>query len=465
MGRELGLWTSVSIGIGGMIGAGIFSILGIAASIAGDAVYISFIVAGSIALLSAYSYAKLGVRYPSAGGPVEYLVRGFGDCVISGGFSILLWVGYVIALALYAEAFAAYARALLSPSINLPGFSQNIIATFIILVFTAVNYVGARAVGESEIVIVTAKVAILVGFAVLGFFFVKPAYLSVSSWPGPSNIAYAAVVLFLAYEGFGLITNAAEDMKDPGKTLPRAIYLSVLITMSIYVLVSLAVVGNLTVQEIVRARDYALAEAARPFLGSMGFTFMAAAALLSTSSAINATLYGGANVSYIMAKEGELPEVFERKVWGRSEEGLFITAFLVIALSNLFDLSEVSMMGSAAFLLIYGAVNIAHLRIYRETNSNRYVLIVAILSNIVALAILLDYMYSTTYKALLAFLAVTASAFITEKLYRYITKRELKTRNIKQRNHSNTGCPQGTYPRLNQKDQATRNLNTRIKQE
>ena len=112
-----------------------------------------------------------------------------------------------------------------------------------------------------------------------------------------------AGIVFVAYEGFGLVTNAAEDMENPKKTLPSALYLSGLITIIIYAAISLTVLGNLPLSEIVKAKEYALAAATKPFLGMIGFKIAALAALFSTASAINATLYGGANVSYMMAKE------------------------------------------------------------------------------------------------------------------------------------------------------------------
>jgi amino acid transporter len=114
--KGIGLWSAVAIGIGAMIGAGIFSILGVACQISGNALCVSFIIAGIVALLSTYSFAKLGARYPSAGGPAEYLVKGFGDGVMSGGFNVLLWASYVFALALYSRAFGAYAMTFLPPS-------------------------------------------------------------------------------------------------------------------------------------------------------------------------------------------------------------------------------------------------------------------------------------------------------------------------------------------------------------
>ncbi len=423
--KSLGLWSAISIGIGGMVGAGIFSILGTAGEIAGNAVYISFIIAGIIALLSTYSYAKLGIKFPSAGGPVEFLIQGFGDGILSGGFNILLWIGYIFALSLYAKAFGAYALTFFPGA---PQYWINILATLIILVFTLINFIGSKAVGSSELFIVGVKVTILLLFSLIGLFYAKPQLLSPSHWPGVDNILFAAAVVFLAYEGFGLITNAAEDMANPASTLPKALYMSVLIVIGIYVAVSLAVVGNLTIPEIIRARDYAMAEAAKPFLGTIGFKIIAIAALFSTSSAINATLYGGANVSYMIAKEGELPEFFERKVWNRSIEGLFITAGFVILFTNIFDLAGIAMMGSAAFLIIYAAVNISHLYLYRETGANLIMIWLSILGCFASFIVLFIYLLHHSPVTLLALFSVLIASFLIEIIYRRLTDRNLKTR-------------------------------------
>ena len=424
--KSIGLWSAISIGIGGMIGAGIFSILGVSAQIAGHAMYISFIIAGCIALLCAYSYAKLGSAFPSAGGPVEFLVKGFGDGVLSGGFNILLWAGYVFALALYAKAFAGYAVTFL-PS-DAPGIWLNVFVTLIILIFTSINFYGAKAVGKTEIFIVATKVAILMVFIIAGFFFIDPSKLALSNLPRTSNIFFGAGIVFLAYEGFGLITNTAEDMKNPKKTLPKALFLSILITMAIYVLVSLTVLGNLAIGDIVNAKDYALAAAAEPFLGKIGFTFIAVAALFSTSSAINATIYGGANVSYTVAKHGQLPSIFERKIWGKSTEGLFITSAVVIIFANFLELNGIAMLGSASFLLIYGAVNIGHLRIYKETGAKPSIIVASIISCIVFLGVLSFYEINHSPITLILLILVVISCFTFEAIYRKITSRKIKTR-------------------------------------
>lgn len=423
--QSMSLGAAVAIGIGGMVGGGIYSLLGTAVSVAGNAVYISFALAGVVALFSAYSYAKLGARYPSAGGPVEFLIQGFGDGMVSGGFNVLLWVGYVFALALYARAFGAYLSTFFPA---LPTYWQNIFATAIIVLFTGVNFLGSKAVGRSELVIVAANVGFLLLFAGAGFFFLKPALLSPAHWPHVNKMLFAAGVVFLTYEGFGLVTNTAEDMEDPQKTLPQALYLSVGIVIFLYIAVSVAVVGNLAVPQIVAASDYAAAAAAKAFLGEWGLRLVAFAALFATASAINATLYGGANVSYTIARDGELPEIFERKVWERSTEGLFITAALVIVFANAFNLDRIGMMGSAAFLLIYAAVSIGHLRIYRETGARPAIIVAAVVACLAAFVILSYYLWTTTPMTLVVLAAVLVASFGVEWLYRLSTHRQMHAR-------------------------------------
>jgi amino acid transporter len=424
--KGIGLLAAASIGVGGMIGGGIFSMLGVAAQSAGNAIWIAFIIAGAVALLCVYSYARLGATFPSAGGPVEFLVRGFGDGVTSGGLNLFLWVGYVLTLALYARAFGGYASTFLSTGPS--PFLIRVFGTGVIVLFAGINFIGAKAVGRSELVIVVVKVAILLLFSVVGFFFVSPGSYSPSTWPSAPTIFLSAGVIFLAYEGFGLITNAAEDMVDPQRMVPRALYVSILFTIGIYVLVTLAVIGNLSVPKIVEAKDYALAAAAKPFLGDVGFKLMAIAALFSTSSAINATLFGGANVSYTIARDGELPEVFDRKIWRHGTEGLLITTGLVIVFANGFDLQRIAMMGSASFLVIYSAVNFAHLRLLSQTRGRKWIVWTSIVGNVVFLGILIRYLFRNSPAALWTFVGALAGCFAAEWIYRRVSGRRIKPR-------------------------------------
>jgi len=427
--KPIGLWSAIAIGIGGMIGAGIFSILGIATEITGNLIYVSFIIGGIIALLSAYSYAKLGSKYPSAGGPVEFLIRGFGDGILSGGFNFLLYFGYIIALSVYAKAFGNYAATFLS-SYSSPAIA-TILAIFIILIFTFINLLGTQAVGKSETLIVAIKVGILVTFAIVGFFFINISLVSVSNVIPIDNVVTGAALLFLGYEGFGLITNTAEDIDQPQKNIPRALYLAILIVMLIYVAVSVAVVGNLSLPEIKQTADYALAAAAQSFAGAIGFTIIVIAALFSTSSAINATLYGGANVSYLMAKKCELPTFFNRKSWHDGREGLLITSTVVILLIVLLNLSNVVMLGSSIFLLVYAGVNLAHLKLYKKTDANKYIIGLAIIGCFFSLTVLVYYEIFSSPLTLYLLSAVVVISFVIEWIYLKYKTRSLKNREIR----------------------------------
>jgi amino acid transporter len=421
---QIGMTAAVSIGIGGMVGAGIFSILGVVAQAAGNAMWLSFAIGGVVALLSTYSYAKLGAVFPSAGGAVHFLVKGFGDGVLAGGLNLFMWAGYIISLALYATAFGTYAATFVT-AMPSPLLLKSLAIGAVVLL-AVVNAFGARLMGRSETIIVAVKVAILLLFAVVGFWFIRPGYLSPELWPAPTSILFGAGVLFIGYEGFGLITNAARDMRDPSKMLPRALYISVILVIVIYLAVSLTVTGSLSDYEIERARDYALAEAARPSLGELGFHLIAIAALFSTASAINATLFGAANVCYMIARDGELPSGLSRTEWKQATGGLLLTTALVTLVTLSFDLSGIAMMGSAAFLLIYAAVNAGHLNVLAQTGANAVIVWLSLLTCLGMFAVLGIYTYQQQPAAIVALVAIAAASFVAEWAYRRWTGRKIK---------------------------------------
>src|SRR5918912_879497 len=421
--RGLGLPAAVSIGVGGMIGAGIFSILGVVAGVSGTALPVSFVIGGLVALLSAYSYVKLGMRYPSVGGASQFLVEEFGDGVFSGALNIFQYFAYVIAIALYAHGFAGYAVTFFPGSTV--GWVKEALAVGIVVLFTLVNFLGSRVMGRAETAIVAIKVGVLVVFIAAGIFFVDPARLAPSGWGEPQDLLFGAGVLFIGYEGFGLITNAAGEMTNPRRELPRAIYLAMAIVIAIYVLVAVVVIGNLSLPALKAAEDSALAEAARPFLGQFGFTLIAIAALLSTSSAVNATLFGAANVSYQVAKDGELPESFTRKVWSHKSDGLFITSGLVVVFVMLFDLGPIAMMGSAAFLIVYAAVSFGHLRIRHQTGASPTILWASLITLLIMFVLLIIYVLGNQPAALVALVVTLAASVLVEWAYRRRTGRRL----------------------------------------
>lgn len=416
----LGFLSVVAVGIGGMIGGGIFAVLGLAVELAGGATPIAFIFAGIIALITSYSYAKLSVTFPSQGGTVTFLNRAFGTGIFTGGLNIMLWLSYVIMLSLYAYAFGSYASTFFPSH---PIYKHMMISVAIAL-FMFLNLLGSRAVGESEELIVAFKVGILLFFIGVGFWSINSERL-LTNWAPPLKLIAGGMIIFLAYEGFELIANTAGDVHDV-KKLPLAYYTAVGFVILIYVLVATVTVGNLPLNQIISARDYALAEAAKPFLGEAGFLLIVIAALLSTSSAINATLYGAARVSYIIAKEGELPEVLERKVWNRPAEGLLITGFAALITANTLNLSGISTAGSAGFLLIFAAVNAANLKLHVKTSSNRVVPMIGIITCCTALAVLLT--ESKSLEGVTTFIFILTASFLIEYAYRKVSGREIVCR-------------------------------------
>ncbi|WMW22833.1 APC family permease [Methanolobus mangrovi] len=422
--KSIGYLSAVSIGIGGMVGGGIFAVLGLAVKLGQGGTPIAFALAGLVALITSYSYAKLSVCYPSEGGTVEFLNQAFGSGLITGGLNVLLWLSYVVMLSLYAYAFGSYGSTFFPDTMQ--AVLRHVLTSIIIVALTMVNIIGAKVVGKSEEWIIGFKITILLIFIGGGLWSLKSQPLQLITGTNPFQLVAGGMIIFLAYEGFELIANTAKDVKYPARTLPRAYYSAVVFVIALYVLIAYVTVGNVSTDTIVQAQDYALAVAAKPFLGNFGFNLIAVAALLSTTSAINATLYGASRVSFIIAKDGELPEILEEKIWNRPIEGLLITSFLTLIVANVFDLSSISIMGSAGFLLIFGAVNTSNARLHQKTGSNRWIPITGVIVCSIALLTLVWYTLTNSPKDILILALMLALAFTIEAVYRKYTGRSIK---------------------------------------
>ena len=423
--QTIGFWSASAIGVGGMVGGGIFAVLGLAVQLSRGGAPLAFALAGVVAMLTAYSYAKLSVTYPSQGGTVEFLNQAFGSGVLAGSANVLLWISYVVMLSLYAHAFGCYGASFFSGPWH--ELWKHLLISAPIVLLTALNAAGAAVVGKAEEWIVGLKVLILLFFVGVGMFSVQPASLAPDAWSGPLELLAGGMIIFLAFEGFELIANTAGDVRNAAKTLPRAFYASVGFVIVLYVVVAAVTVGNLSVDRIVEAKDYALAAAARPFLGHFGFVLIAVAALLSTASAINATLYGAARVSFIIAKDGELPEFLEDKVWRKPLVGLILTAVLTLVTANLFDLSSISVMGSAGFLLIFAGVNMANLVLREVTGARWWLAGLGALACLGALGALLWQRATTDPTELWVLVGMVALAVMVEVIYRAGTHRQIKS--------------------------------------
>ncbi len=417
--RSIGLFGAISIGVGGMVGGGIFAVLGEAVSLAHGATAIAFLVAGTVALFTSYSYAKLSVAYKNRGGTVVFIDKAFEHNTLSGTVNLMLWLSYLVTISLYAVAFSSYAQTFF-PSPASPLLHHGLISAAIVLP-ALVNLISASFVSKSETLIVVIKIILLLVIIVSSVSYVDMERVSAENWGSFGSVVVAGMVIFVAYEGFELIANAAEDVKNPAVVLPRAFYGSVLLVIVLYALIAIITVGTVPENELLAASDYALAVAAKPALGSVGFTMVAVAALLATFSAINATIYGNSRLGYILAKEGELPGILEKEERSIPTNGVLLTTLLSLVLANSIDLTEIAIIGSASFLLIFFIVNLASLKLYKSIEANRFVVMMAALMSLAALATLLFHTFFTSPGAIGVFLSFICVAFVFEQSYgRYV---------------------------------------------
>ena|GEM_PF-28896 len=362
--EKLGLKEVVAMGVGGMVGGGIFSVLGLAIGEAGHAAPVAFALGGVIALLTGHSYAKLGLAFRSDGGSFTYLEHAFKHTNIAGLGGWLLLVGYIGTLSLYAYTFGVYGAAMLGDGAGQVA-SRHLLGSLILLVFLGVNLYGVQAAGKTEDVIVMVKVLFLGLFAVIGLAYIRRDYVLPVFNQGGLGVVMGAALIFVAFEGFELIPNAVNEMQDARRDLSHGIFLSIGITITIYVVVSLVVVGNLLPAEVVKYKEYALAVAAKPFLGQAGFLLIGLAALLSTASAINATLFGTSRLGMVMAQEQALPQAFSLKEHHKDIPWLSLILITAVAILfiNTANLTIISSFASATFLLIFASINLSALRL------------------------------------------------------------------------------------------------------
>jgi hypothetical protein len=420
---SIGVVGAAAIGIGGMVGGGIFAVLGTAAMLAGGGTPVAFAVAGVVAALTAYSYARLSVLFPSSGGTVVFLDKGFGIDLFTGTLNMVLWLSYLVTIALYASAFGSYGATFFPHS---GPVAKHAILSAGILLPAVINLLSSDLVSRAETLIVVVKLLLLGVVVAAGAPYVHASRFAPQAWPDPLSLVVGGMVIFVAYEGFELIANAAEDVRDPSRTLPRAFLLCVGFVIVLYLLIAAVTVGTLTPEQIQRSEEYALAQVARPALGQTGFVLVSVAALLATFSAINATIYGNARLGYVLAKEGELPDVLERQMWARPVGGVLLTTAIALLIANLVDLQAIAALGSSGFLVIFGAVNAAAFRLAREAKARRVICGFATLACVASLVELLRQTHAHDPTALWIFVALIAGSLGFELTYPRLTGRTLR---------------------------------------
>ena len=372
------------MGIGSMVGAGIFSLLGEAGAVAGSAVWISFVVGGVVAGLLGYVCSKLGTRYPSSGGLIAYLEASWGKGRIVGTAA---WLGYIAAIvivtAMIAVSFGSYAKALFVGEHAGKGW-DHLFITLLIIGTTALNMIGTKFVTRVQALIVS---CVLVVFAVFIWVTVRDVnwhLLAPSGYPSFSKIIAGAAITFFAYLGFNVITFTAGDLENPKRDLPRAMYGAIGSAAALYILIAIGVFGTLTVAEVIQFGPTAIAEAARPALGDAGFTAMAIVATLACAGATNATLYACDNLTSMLAAEGFFPPWLSGPRF-RGHSGLLATAAVVLVVANFVDLSAIASVGSAVSLVMFLLIGIAGWRLRSETGSSSALIVACLLLDAIVL--------------------------------------------------------------------------------
>jgi amino acid transporter len=293
---------------------------------------------------------------------------------------------------------------------------------------TFVNSIGAEAVTKAQTAIVSIVLVVLSGFAIAMLSQMNVSLLAPASYPPMSYIFASVALTFFAYLGFGVISFSGGDIEDPKKNMPRAMYISLSLTMLLYVALAIGVFGTLTVEEVIANANTALAVAAYPIFGAAGVTLISISALFSTTGAINSQLYASIGATYAMAKDGSLPPVFAKQRRRRpgGTQGLVISALLILALALLFDVTAIASIGSAVALAIFALVTIAHLRMTDETKASKPVLYLALIATSLAILLFCWYTFKTAPQTFAILVATIVLAWVVEAVWRSISKREVK---------------------------------------
>lgn len=350
---KLSLIDACGMAIGGMIGGGIFAVLGEGVMTAGNATFISLGLGGLLALVTGVVYARLTTRFDESGGEFIFMEHIVG-VRFAGTVSWFLILGYVFTISLYAYTFGAYSGRLFGfgsgPNFWLGGT--------IIILLTGLNLSGVRESGISEDILVYTKTAILVGLIILGFFTVHPNKIFPIANQGVDNIIKAGALVFVAYEGFQLLTYDYNTIENHKKNLPKAITISIVVVILIYMLIAFVLTGSLGQDVIAEHKETVLAMLAQPVLGQFGVVIVLVAAVFSTSSAILATIFAISRLGKRIAKDGQLPhQLTDRLRAGVPVYFSIMLAVLAIIVQFFGNLEQITTFSSLTFLFVFSIVN------------------------------------------------------------------------------------------------------------
>lgn len=416
--KKIGLTESVSMAVGGMVGGGIFAVLGVVASAADTLAWLAFIVAGVIALAAGYSFIRLDSLSESGDGPLTYIERFTGSTKLAGMTGWTFVVGYIGTMAMYAFAFGGYFTELAGIKMIVGVPARPIISAIVVVAFVGLNVLGAHASGRTEDVLVGLKVLILLLFGLGGIYY---GYQHGKLHSGFSQLGVgpviAAALSFVAFEGWELLLFDSDSIKNSAKTIRKAIYISIVSVTVLYILIAVVTTNLVSPHVIKQNTETALATAAKPFLGQVGFVLISIAALFSTGSAINATLFSSSRLLDKMVSKDYLPA----QIGGNGDEepvrALIILGTLTAAFTILGSLNGISSFASLAFITIFGAASYLAFKNRSSDATTSVVPAIGVIGALATIVALLWHLYTSQSSTFWTVIAITVSVITVEVLY------------------------------------------------
>jgi len=417
--QKLSLTGSVSLGTGVMIGAGIFVLMGQIAELVGDLFPIAFLAGAIVVGFSSYSYVKFSNAYPSSGGVVKFLTKAYQPGTAAGTLSLLMYASMVVAQSLVAGTFGAYTLRLFPE--EYAGYASALGVGLLALAFI-VNVLGNKIIGATATITAIIKVAgiallAIAGLAIAGFPDITGNYVSENSQSLPAGLSFVAALALsiLAYKGFTTITNQGDDIQEPHRNMGRSIIISILLCTLIYFFLALSVSAGLSIPEIIAAKDYALAEAARPVFGKWGTWLTILLAMVATVSGVIASIFSSSRLLGMLSSMKQVPIL---KIGNFRNPALIFTVVLAILLTVLFNLTRIASIGAIFYLIMDMAIHwglLRHLR--KEISFNPAIPLIALVMDAVILAAFIYLKYLDDPFVLIVALIGITLIIIAERLF------------------------------------------------
>lgn len=418
--NSLSLTGAVSLGTGVMIGAGIFAILGQVAELAGDLFPFAFLAGAIIAGFSAYSYIKLSNAYPSAGGIAMYLKKAYGKGAFMAFAALLMAFSMIINESLVARTFGTYTIQLFDVAKN--SIWVPFLGVLLIVGAFLVNISGNKFIEKSSLTMAIIKIGGIAIFAIAGLWVAGFDFENAipTSVPDKSIVSLmgALALSILAYKGFTTITNSGGEIKKPHKNVGRAIIISLIICTVVYLLVAFAVSANLSIAEIIKAKDYSLAEAAKPAFGKYGLWFTVGIAIFATISGIIASIFAVSRMTAMLTEMKLIPHSHFGMSGGIQKHMLVYTAVIAIVLTTFFDLGRIASLGAIFYLVMDIVIHwgvLKHLR--KEIKPNIAIVITAIVLDLTVLITFLWVKVSSDILVVIVSLVIMILIYVGEKWF------------------------------------------------